>query len=400
MLPDDTRVPVDATADATPEGGIYVIRLSDTHYYGGRTKNFRVRWTAHQRELREGRHDNRRMQRVYDRYGRFDPEVVSVLAPDECPDAEQAWLDANFRKPGCVNLVASSRGGMAGVGRTPESRAKQSATLKSSPDLIDKARASIARNRVFRTKESYRIGSLKTAAKNRGRKQTPEQIARRVESVTGRKNTPETIERMRDSGRRRAAAMPTSHGDETRTLISTQQRGRVWVNDGTVNRRLWPDEAATLVVGGWVYGKVGGSVAGMVWMVDPTGQRRRVRPQDVSARLEAGYTHTPTPKSSYVPVVDPQRGHRDSVWVRRRVGDGWECRRVDDAGPYLMDGWERGARPRSEPSPPLRRLCGAVGCQCRPVTPRWGNGGTGGDREGPPRDVDATEDHHPLQRRL
>ena len=206
------------------------------------------------------------MQRVYDLHGRFDPEVVSVLAPDECPDAEQAWLDANFRKPGCVNLVASSRGGMTGMVRTPESIEKQRATFKSRPDLIEKARASLNRNRVFITKESHHRGVMKTAAKNRGRKQTPEQVARRVESVTGRKNTPETIERMRDSGRRRAAEMPTSHGDETRALISTQQRGRVWVNDGTVNRRLWPDEAATLVVGGWVYGKVGGSVAGMVWM--------------------------------------------------------------------------------------------------------------------------------------
>jgi len=298
MLPDDTRVPVDATADATPEGGIYVIRLSDTHYYGGRTKNFRVRWADHLRDLREGRHYNRRMQRVYDLHGRFDPEVVSVLAPDECPDAEQAWLDANFRKPGCVNLVASSRGGMTGMVRTPESIEKQRATFKSRPDLIEKARVSIARNGIKFTPDMIRRGVAASALKNRGRKQTPEQVARRVEAITGRKNTPETIERMRDSGRRRAAAMPTSHGDGTRALISTQQRGRVWVNDGTVNRRLWPDEAATMVVDGWVYGKVGGSVAGMVWMVDPTGQRRRVRPQDVSARLEAGYTHTPTPKSS------------------------------------------------------------------------------------------------------
>ena len=352
MLPDDTRVPVDATPDATPEGGIYVIRLSDTHYYGGRTKNFRVRWAAHLRELREGRHNNRRMQRVFDRYGRFDPEVVAVLAPDECPDAEQAWLDENFRKPGCVNLVASSRGGMAGVGRTRESRAKQGATIRSRPDLLEKARASLARNRVFITKEGRRIGIMKTAAKNRGRKQTPEQIARRVESITGRKNTPETIERMRVSAKRRAAAVPTSHGDETRALISTQQRGRVWVNDGVVNRRVWPDEAGGLTAEGWVYGKVGRTVAGMVWMVDPLGRRRRVRPQDVSDSIEAGYTHPPTPKSSYVPVPEEssQRGHRGSVWVRRRVVDGWECRRVVDAdiAAYLEDGWERGARPRGQ----------------------------------------------------
>ena len=353
MLPHDTRVPADAATPATPEGGIYVIRLSDTHYYGGRTKNFKKRWADHLRDLREGRHDNRRMQRVYDLHGRFDPEVVSALAPDECPDAEQAWLDANFRKPGCVNLVASSRGGMTGWKATPESITKRVATIRSRPDLIEKARTSLARNRVFITKESHHRGVLKTAAKLRGRKQPPEQVARRVDAITGRRNTPETLARMSESGKRRAAAMPTSHGEETRALISTQQRGRVWVNDGAGNRRVWPDEADALVAAGWVRGKVGRSVAGMVSMVDDGGRRRRVRPGDVPARLGAGWTYPPPPKPAYVPVEDSQRGHRGTVWVRRWASDGWKCRRVADAevDAYLSDGWERGARPRSEPVP-------------------------------------------------
>jgi hypothetical protein len=348
MLPDDTRVPADATHDATLAGGIYIIRLSDSHYYGGRTGDFKRRWAEHHRDLREGRHYNRRMQRVFDRHGRFEPEVVAVLAPGECPDAEQAWLDANFRKPGCVNLVASSRGGMTGWKATPESIAKRVATFKSRPDIIEKARASLARNRVFITQESHHRGVLKTAAKLRGRKQAPEQVARRVEAITGRRNTPETIARMSESGRRRAAAMPTSHGEGTRALISTQQRGRVWVHDGSENRRVWPDEADALVAAGWVRGKVGRSVAGMVSMVDDGGRRRRVRPQDVPARLGAGWAYPPPPKPSYVPVVDPQRGHRGTAWVRRRAPDGWECRRVADAevDAHLSDGWERGARPR------------------------------------------------------
>jgi hypothetical protein len=291
------------------------------------------------------------MQRVYDRYGRFDPEVVMVLAPDECPDAEQAWLDENFRKPGCVNLVSSSRGGMAGVGRTPESRGKQSATIRSRPDLIAKARASINRNRLFITREAQYRGVLKTAAKNRGRKHTPEHIARVVQAIRGRKNTPETIERMRASAKRRAAAKPTVHGGVTRALISTQQRGRVWVNDGSTNRRLWPHEAEVLVGAGWVYGKVGRTVAGMATLVDPTGRRRRVRPTEVPSLLAAGYSYPPPPKSSYVPVPagESKRGHRGTVWVRRRAEDGtWDCRRVStDALPTLMlDGWERGGMAR------------------------------------------------------
>jgi GIY-YIG catalytic domain len=338
MLPDDTRVDDNATP-AAPVGGIYIIRLSDTHYYGGRTGNFKKRWADHHRELREGRHNNRRMQRVFDIHGRFEPEVVEVLAPSECPDAEQDWLDANFRKPGCVNLVSSSRGGMAGCKATPETIAKRVATFKSRPDLLEKARASIARNGIRFTPEMIRCGVAASALKTKGRKQPPEQVARRVASVTGRKNTPETIERMRVSAKRRAEEMPTTHGADTRALISTQQRGREWVNDGTANRRVWPDEAAALVSAGWVRGKLGGSVAGMVWMIDPTGRRRRVRPGEVDARLSDGWTHPP-PAAGYVPVSDSQRGHRGTVWLWRD-GDGFRRAPVDEVGVRMADGWVR-----------------------------------------------------------
>jgi hypothetical protein len=285
-------------------------------------------------------------------HGRFESEVVEFLAPDACPDAEQAWLDANFRKPGCVNLVSSSRGGMAGCKVTPESIAKRVATFKSRPDLILKSRDTLNKNRVFITKDAMIRRASKAAQKNRGRKLTPEHVARVVQANLGRKNTPDTIERMRVSGRRRAEALPTAHGADTRALISTQQRGREWVNDGTANRRVWPDEVASLVSAGWVCGRVGRSVAGMVWLFDPTGRRRRVRPDDVGARLSEGWAHPP-PAVGYVPVVDPQRGHRGTVWVRRRSGGAWDCRRVPvgDVCVHLADGWERGARPRSEPVP-------------------------------------------------
>ncbi len=61
MLPHDTRVPDDAR-----KGGIYIIRLSDTHYYGGRTTNFKRRWADHHRDLRAGLHYNLWMQRVFE----------------------------------------------------------------------------------------------------------------------------------------------------------------------------------------------------------------------------------------------------------------------------------------------------------------------------------------------
>jgi group I intron endonuclease len=352
MLPHDTRAQSGATPDDTHKGGIYIIRLSDTHYYGGRTTNFKRRWADHHRKLRAGRHYNLRMQRVFNRYGRFEPEVVEALHPDDCPEAEQAWLDANFGKPGCVNLVASSRGGMAGWEVTPETRAKLSATLRARPDLIEKARASLARNRVFATKESYRRAAIKISVKMRGRKQPPETVARRAAALRGRKLPPETLARMSESGKRRAAAMPTSHGAETRALISAQQLGRMWVNNGVEHQKLLPQEAEALLREGWVRGSLGRTIAGMISMIDQFGAKRRVQPERVSECLGEGWTFPPPRKPSYVPVPagESQQGHRGSVWVRRQTPEGLDCRRVSslELEAYLAEGWERGARPRTK----------------------------------------------------
>lgn len=301
-------------------GGLYIIRLSDTHYYGGRTANFRVRWCDHYRLLRSGRHKNRHMQVVFNKYGVFVPEVLCVLTGDVAQvEAEQAWLDEHHGKPGCVNLSraattganphslegrfrisrslqgrtltlahrqAISRGNKGrkltpehiailrecNTGRewTPEMRQrnseahkglrrseasveKQRETWKSRPDLVEKARESLNRNRVHVDATER---NRKTGEKLRGRKQDPEAVEKRAASNRGRKNTPETLARMSESAKRRAQAQPTSHGSATRSLISAQQRGRVWVNDGQVNQRLFPEEADRLLACGWRKGRV------------------------------------------------------------------------------------------------------------------------------------------------
>lgn len=252
-------------------GGLYIIRLSEKHYYGGRAVCFATRWYDHLRNLQAGTHINSRMQRVFNKHGKFSPEVVSVLDRDTQPDAEQAWLNEHYGKPGCVNISPHATGGNfiewtpemrqrhseahKGLRRSAASIEKQRQTVKSRPDLVEKARESLARNRLP-------VGAPRTpehaeaiAAKLRGRKQDPEAVAKRAASNRGRKNTPDTLRRMSESAKRRAQVQPTSHGDETRALISSQQRGRVWVNDGRVNQRLFPEEAERLLVQGWCRGR-------------------------------------------------------------------------------------------------------------------------------------------------
>jgi group I intron endonuclease len=236
------------------KGGLYVIRLSDTHYYGGRAKNFRVRWKDHLRALREGRHDNSRVQATYNKYGRFEPTVFLSMCDDASDESrrgeEQKWLDKHFRKPGCLNLSPFSDGGCSG--HTEETRRKMSETRKSRPDLLAQARESLSRNRVHLDPQKKIDQALKMCESHKGKKQSPEQIAKRVKAHLGRKNTPETRAQMSESAKRQAIAHPTSHGSETRALISIQQKGRVWVNNGLRNSRMFPDSISV----GWSVGRI------------------------------------------------------------------------------------------------------------------------------------------------
>jgi len=60
----------DALSDRIMAGGMYVIWLSDTHYYGGRAVNFKVRWRTHETLFRKGVHTNHHAQAVYDPHRR------------------------------------------------------------------------------------------------------------------------------------------------------------------------------------------------------------------------------------------------------------------------------------------------------------------------------------------
>ena len=241
-------------AHPTPLGGLYIIRLSDTHYYGGRSTNCPRRWRDHLRELRAGTHENRRMQGVVEIEGRFEPKIATPWVEGlDLRAVEQQWLDENFRKPGCVNLTHTSDGG--GGEWSDESRKKVSHTRKTKPGLLDQIKRTLAEHRPQAAVARWTPETKqKLAEKNRARAgvpQKPEHVARRAESNRGRKNTAETIQRMSESAKARSQAYPTVHGVGTRELISSQQRGRVWVHNATINRRVWPHEAQELMSQGW-----------------------------------------------------------------------------------------------------------------------------------------------------
>lgn len=236
------------------QGGLYLIRLSPKHYYGGRSVDLVRRWREHYENLLAGDHCNRRMQAVFNIHRTFEPEVVIPEAPGmDLRAVEQAWLNEHFRKPGCVNLTPDSDGGCAG--HTEETCRKMSETRKARPDLVEKARTAANANRRPHSAETREKTRERNRALFTGVKHTPEHIEKVASKNRGRKNTPETLALMSESAKRRSVEKPTVHGEATRQKLSTYVSSLVWVNDGTVNRRLPPSEAETLLATGWKPGR-------------------------------------------------------------------------------------------------------------------------------------------------
>lgn len=175
-------------------GGLYVIRLSDTHYYGCRTMTFQGRWAFHYRRLVEGKHHNAYAQSVFNQHKRFEPEVLSVLPPQDQKEAEQKWLDENFGKPGCVNLSCSSEGVPVGYKHSETTREKM-------------------RNRDYRDPDyRKRLSEAQIRRHLEGRGFT-EETRRKISQGTRGKNRPDTSERNKNSA-------GWHHSEDSRKRIS------------------------------------------------------------------------------------------------------------------------------------------------------------------------------------
>mgnify|MGYP003393974597 FL=1 len=89
------------------KGGVYVLRFSSGHYYGGRTITFVKRFRSHRYGLVPRTHCNHYMQSVFNKYGGFGTEIVWGFDDPIDSDLialEQVWLDENWGKTGCLNI--------------------------------------------------------------------------------------------------------------------------------------------------------------------------------------------------------------------------------------------------------------------------------------------------------
>lgn len=169
----------------SPKGGLYIIWFSDTHYYGGRASNFTNRWAQHRYGLRRGRHCNRYLQFVFNKYGRFEPVILTVQEdPILQLRDEQEWLDLNYGQPGCLNLSRwADRGSNRGRLLSPEHKARIAASSlgkKMSPD--SRAKMSISQKKRRATPET----KLRMSVAHKGSRHTEESKRKMSEAAKAR----------------------------------------------------------------------------------------------------------------------------------------------------------------------------------------------------------------------
>lgn len=229
-------------------GGIYVIRLSDTHYYGGRTVDFAVRWRTHLALFKKGTHTNRYAQAVYDIHKRFDPEVLVVLPEAEQRDAETKWLECHFGRQGCLNVWKSSQGAHKGWRHSEATKAKFKSRVPS-----DETRRRLSQAHKGHTVSDATRQKLSDSLRGKTR---PDNAARNS-SRSGWTHTEASLEKIAEAGKGRSVSDGTKqkisqslknlgvrpsfqgrkHSDESRQKMSDAHKGPRNMTDEERQRR-------------------------------------------------------------------------------------------------------------------------------------------------------------------
>src|SRR5258706_9893255 len=112
--------------------GIYIIlHKKSGKIYLGQAQNVRIRWNQHRSALKRGNHDNRYLQRAWDKYGAeaFQFKILERCAVDQLDSRENHFLEIFMPKGICYN-IAPNAGTSRGIVRSEETRTRISAAHK------------------------------------------------------------------------------------------------------------------------------------------------------------------------------------------------------------------------------------------------------------------------------
>lgn len=98
--------------------GVYRITcVANNHFYYGSSVDIGKRFANHLTKLRAGNHRNKRLQRIFLKYGEasLNFEVVAYCDKGFVLDVEQGYLDEHVSNENCVNFCKSAKAPMAGL---------------------------------------------------------------------------------------------------------------------------------------------------------------------------------------------------------------------------------------------------------------------------------------------
>jgi hypothetical protein len=243
------KITLPPLTEITRKGGLYIIYLSDKHYYGGRAVNFRARWRRHLTALEKNAHGNPYLQAVFNKHHRFDPEIIEII--DTLPEmisAEGLWLQKHFGRPGCLNLSMEPTNNTY---VSPEARQKISAAnrgRKMSPEAISR---SVESRKGIKASAEHR---MKNSLSHLGKHPTKATRQKMSESsfCKGKPISEKLRSAIVQSNQRRAGAHQSS---ETKAHLSAYVSNLIWVHQGLVCRRVHQLELDKMLQQGWERGR-------------------------------------------------------------------------------------------------------------------------------------------------
>ena len=110
----------------------YIYRLwwpNCKHHYVGQTKNLKARVRVHFHKLKQQKHDNIRLQRVYNKYGLPRIKILITAEVSMLSPLEEYFISKNHNEQYCCNILKFA-GTVKGLKHTAESRLKMSNSHK------------------------------------------------------------------------------------------------------------------------------------------------------------------------------------------------------------------------------------------------------------------------------
>jgi group I intron endonuclease len=165
-------------------------------YYIGQAKIFDRRKREHLKAARKGRHDNRRLQNLFWKYGSdaFRFEQIVVCSSENATMYEQAILDfyIGIFKSRIINICRQCVTSAAGIRHSVESRANMSAAKKGKP------------GRRWTDEQKAKVSATK-----KGKPRKLETIEAHRKAITGKKFTAETRQKMSVAAKGRRLSLET-----------------------------------------------------------------------------------------------------------------------------------------------------------------------------------------------